>query len=72
MLDKNHPLYKQMADDVRKDRHIRLSYTDWTQVADAPVDKEAWAAYRQALRDITLQEDFPFQVQWPVPPFKQE
>jgi len=34
------------------------------QVADSPVDKTAWATYRQALRDITKQAD-PFKIEWP-------
>jgi hypothetical protein len=25
---------------------------DWTQVADAPVDKQAWATYRESLRNF--------------------
>jgi hypothetical protein len=29
--------------------------------------KEVWAAYRQALRDVTLQPD-PFNIVWPTPP----
>jgi hypothetical protein len=29
--------------------------------------KEAWATYRQALRDITTQTD-PFELNWPVTP----
>lgn len=50
---------------IRSQRNQRLKDTDWTQVADAPVDKAAWATYRQALRDITTQDD-PFNVTWPV------
>jgi len=45
-----------------------LSDSDWTQVADAPVDQAAWAVYRQALRDITDQEGFPYSVNWPTAP----
>jgi hypothetical protein len=56
------------AQDIRADRNQRLSSCDWTQVADAPVDQAAWAAYRQALRDITSQDGFPFSVQWPTQP----
>lgn len=37
---------------LRHWRNIELVNTDWTQVADAPVDKNAWAEYRQALRDL--------------------
>ena len=56
------------ASEVRAERNRRLSETDWTQVADAPVDQAAWATYRQALRDITAQEGFPWDVQWPQMP----
>ena len=56
------------AEQVRQDRKYRLQYSDWTQVADAPVDKAAWAAYRQALRDISSQAGFPWEVQWPTQP----
>lgn len=56
------------ASAVRADRNARLAACDWTQVADAPVDKTVWAVYRQELRDITKQADFPWQVTWPNPP----
>lgn len=58
----------QQAKSVRDDRTKRLSECDWTQLADAPVDKTAWAIYRQALRDVTTQEGFPWSVSWPVNP----
>jgi len=54
--------------DVRKERGVLLLESDWTQVADAPVDKAAWATYRQALRDITSQPGFPLEVTWPEEP----
>jgi hypothetical protein len=53
---------------ARKRRNKLLSASDWTQVADAPVDKAAWATYRQALRDISAQEGFPATVVWPTQP----
>ena len=53
---------------VRTNRTLRLQATDWTQLADAPVDKEAWATYRQALRDVPEQNGFPWNVQWPDQP----
>jgi hypothetical protein len=56
------------AKSVRDDRNTRLSDSDWTQVADAPVDQTAWAAYRQALRDISDQEGFPWTINWPTQP----
>ena len=56
------------AADIRTERDIKLTQSDWTQVADAPVDKAAWATYRQALRDIPSQAGFPNEVVWPVEP----
>lgn len=53
---------------MRAERNQRLTDSDWTQVADAPVDKAAWTVYRQALRDITTQTGFPFNVRWPEEP----
>ncbi len=45
-----------------------LVNSDWTQVADAPVDTTAWATYRQALRDIPAQSGFPDNITWPQEP----
>lgn len=53
---------------VREERNNRLAQSDWTQVADAPVDATAWAAYRQALRDVPAQPGFPWEVTWPQQP----
>ena len=53
---------------VQAERNRLLQYTDWTQLPDVPVaTKEAWATYRQTLRDITEQPD-PFNIVWPTPP----
>ena len=56
------------AAEIRKERDAKLTDSDWTQVADAPVNKAAWATYRQALRDIPSQAGFPNEVTWPVEP----
>ena len=40
------------AERMRLHRDRLLQESDWTQVADAPVDREAWATYRQTLRDF--------------------
>jgi hypothetical protein len=61
-------LEEAKASAIRSERNEKLSASDWTQVADAPVDKAAWATYRQALRDITAQAGFPHNVIWPVKP----
>lgn len=57
-----------IAKQVRSRRNKLLSESDWTQVADSPADKQAWANYRKALRDITSQSEFPLIVNWPVKP----
>jgi hypothetical protein len=56
---------------IKIDRNARLAACDWTQLSDLPntVNKEAWATYRQALRDFpnnpSLNVDSPV---WPAPP----
>jgi Phage tail assembly chaperone protein len=53
---------------VKRLRNKKLAETDWTQMPDIPSDmREAWAAYRQALRDVPEQTD-PFEIEWPAPP----
>jgi hypothetical protein len=54
----------EQAKSVRNSRDQLLKDSDWTQVADAPVDKQVWATYRQSLRDITKQSGFPWEVTW--------
>ncbi len=58
----------RQAAEVRAERNIKLSNSDWTQVPDSTADKTAWATYRQALRDISSQAGFPLQVTWPDAP----
>jgi hypothetical protein len=58
----------EQAEKARSQRTDKLKDSDWTQVADAPVDQAAWATYRQALRDITSQTGFPWTINWPVAP----
>jgi hypothetical protein len=52
----------------RSQRNALLAQSDWTQLSDAPVDATAWTSYRQALRDITLQDGFPHDITWPEKP----
>lgn len=55
---------------IRAQRAQKLQESDWTQLADVPLsddDRAAWATYRQALRDITNQDD-PFAITWPIAP----
>jgi hypothetical protein len=52
---------------IRNQRDNLLQQTDWMALSDNTMTPE-WASYRQALRDITTQEGFPFLVGWPVKP----
>jgi hypothetical protein len=54
--------------EVRDKRDSLLQMSDWTQLPDAPVSAQAWANYRQQLRDVTAQAGFPFNIQWPEAP----
>jgi hypothetical protein len=53
---------------LRIERNRRLAASDWTQVADAPVDQAAWATYRQALRDMPGVTVDPQNPVWPAQP----
>jgi len=59
---------KALASEARTMRNALLTESDWTQVADAPVGSQAWATYRQALRDVPDQAGFPENIVWPVAP----
>ena len=54
--------------EVRRERDRLLDASDWTQAPDAPVDAQAWADYRQALRDIPQDFASPDDVVWPEQP----
>ena len=58
-------------EDVRTKRNQLLTASDWTQFRDSPLTTEqqdAWALYRQALRDLPSSTADPTQVVWPTPP----
>jgi hypothetical protein len=53
---------------TRKDLFLEC---DWTQLPDAQLTTaqvDAWKVYRQALRDITEQPNYPNTIIWPVIP----
>lgn len=52
----------------RRKRDALLAASDWTQLADSPVDKAAWAEYRRALRDLPETFPNPFTIEWPEKP----
>jgi hypothetical protein len=57
------------ANKAKAQRAQLLLDSDWTQLPDVPLaTKEAWAVYRQALRDITLQAGYPLAIDWPLAP----
>lgn len=62
-------LSEEQARSVRATRGALLAASDWTQLADVPqAAREAWAPYRQALRDVPSQDGFPGAAVWPEAP----
>jgi hypothetical protein len=62
-------IIESAARQARVKRNTLLASSDWTQLPDVPLEtKEAWAVYRQALRDITSQSGFPTDIVWPTRP----
>lgn len=54
---------------AKEKRYSLLLNCDWTQLPDVPEETRLkWQDYRQALRDITLQEGFPENIIWPTKP----
>lgn len=56
---------------LRARRDELLMECDWTQLPDVPLTQEqrdAWQAYRQALRDVPQQPGAPYDVTWPDAP----
>ncbi|MGJ8660392.1 MAG: tail fiber assembly protein [Bacteroidota bacterium] len=62
------PIPEALATKARTKRDGLLTQSDYSQLADSPHDKQAWATYRQALRDITVQAGFPDNITWPQEP----
>jgi hypothetical protein len=64
------PVFVDLADQVRAQRIPLLLAADHgvNEAEDNGLDPSAWRAFRRALRDITLQEGFPGNVNWPVLP----
>jgi hypothetical protein len=59
---------EQKWEQIRLWRNAQLANTDWTQVSDSPVDKDAWATYRQALRDLPEQSELADDAVFPIKP----
>lgn len=62
------PLPEKDARHIAVSRRNRmLEETDWCALSDVTMSDEM-RSYRQALRDITEQEGFPYSVSWPEKP----
>jgi hypothetical protein len=59
---------EQKWEQIKLWRNAELRLSDWTMHADAPTDKIAWAAYRQALRDLPTQGGLADEAEFPVAP----
>lgn len=60
--------YNRLAEEIRAKRDMLLAETDWTQVTDTALTKTEQAKYkeyRQKLRDIPEQKEFPYNVTFP-------
>lgn len=74
VTDKTAEELQTIADEFEATQRSRrdglLLSSDWTQVADAPVDAAAWATYRQELRDLTTHANWPnlSENDWPTSP----
>ena len=56
------------ANEARAERNGLLSNSDWTQLPDAPVNRDLWASYRTLLRGLPQQSEFPDNITWPMEP----
>ena len=59
---------EQKWEQIKLWRNAELNRTDWTQIADSPADKAAWATYRQALRDLPAQGGLADDAEFPTAP----
>lgn len=67
--EKEEPIRK--AEEIRFQRNQLLAETDWVVIKAQESDSKipsSWKQYRQELRDITEQKDFPHNIIWPKKP----
>mgnify|MGYP003648807535 CR=1 FL=1 len=57
-----------LAANAREKRDGLLAATDWTSMSDAPTQATEMTTYRQSLRDITSQSEWPITITWPTAP----
>lgn len=53
---------------IRIWRDKQLAASDFSQLPDSPCDKNLWAEYRQALRDLPQQNENPKKIVFPNKP----
>jgi hypothetical protein len=61
----------EQAKSIRATRDQKLAATDWMVIKHLELNQNipgVWEVYRQALRDIPTQEEFPWDVTWPTQP----
>jgi hypothetical protein len=64
----------QVVSSMRAKRDQLLAETDWIvakSYEQQSLVPSAWVKYRQELRDITLQDNFPYEIVWPDKPTTQ-
>ena len=62
---------EDLLEELRRERNVKLGECDWTRMDDnglTELQREEWAVYRQALRDITKNYDSLDSVVWPDSP----
>jgi hypothetical protein len=71
VVDSDEKKHKELSDNIRQLRYSKLVETDWVVLRAIETNTEIpedWKTYRQALRDITEQLNFPNFVEWPISP----
>jgi hypothetical protein len=63
-------MYITRAVKIRSVRNRMLFESDWTQALDVPeyINRKEWRRYRQLLRDLPEQKEFPFKCKFPDVP----
>jgi hypothetical protein len=63
------PTKEEKSAAARAERDKLLTATDWTQLPDVPESvRQTWSVYRQDLRDVPQQTNFPATIVWPEKP----
>ena len=70
LADELPPTNEQLAHYIRSQRASLLGRADFAinNAEDNGADPSVWRKYRQQLRDITKQNGFPLNINWPVMP----